>query len=1213
MKASSATGTKKLVTLRSATMRSTYRYQERLPLLQRNRASFFRATVLSLFAMSLLFPATLYAQYRASIQGVVGDSTGAVVPDATLTLVNDSTGEKQVRTSNAAGIFNFNALPPASFTLTVEKTGFQTQVLNKVQVIADQSNAVNVQLAVGAAAQTVSVDASLAPLLETATASVAGVISENQIQHMPSFGRDVFQLTQLAPGMFGDGAQGSGGGAQQLPGTQGPGGTGGNAGIFQTENGPQALANGGQYENNGISLDGISTASAVWGGTTVITPSEESIGDLRIISNSYDAEDGRFSGAQIQVTSKSGTNDLHGSLFFNAHRPGLNAYQSYNGPFAAGGTSPVLRDENRFNQYGGSIGGPIWKNRIFAFFSYETSPENSATTTTGWYETAAFDKLGQANSIAAQFLSFPGAGVSAKGIISSTCATAGLIEGTNCATIPGQGLDIGSPLKTPLGTHDPTYGGSPTDPGVGSGLDGVADIAQYVTLNPTTVSQQQYNGRLDADVTTKDHASFAIYWVPTSNTNYNGTQRAYNLYHHSQINDAFAGIWNHTFSPTFLNEARVNAAGWRWNEIGDNPQEPFGLPQDNIGVLNGPSNNNIGSIELQYFGAPGPSVFNQWTYSYKDVATKVAGRHTIKFGGEVTRLYYLNESTYSARPSFNFFNIWDFLNDAPQGEAGQFDPTTGTPTAARQDEREDIWGFFVQHDFKVLPNLTINLGLRYSYFGPLSEKYGNLNTVVLGSGADVVSGLSIRKGGNLWQAQKGNFGPQVGFAWSPGGFHDKFVVRSGFGLNYNQEEIAISGNSSGNPGRTVSPQFALATPTSPNPGIVYAIPSNPKSLFGYPANPNTIVSFGPNGLPTTGQVGVIAFPANFPTMYSEHYSLDTQYDLGHQFVATLGYQGSLSRHTYFHYEENAVAAVQGFTLNPGVTNVGFFGNNAHGNNNSMLAGLKHQFSHQFMADAEFNWSKSMDNSSSPYAMQFYPYDPSLSYGRSDYNVGKAFKLYGLYQPVFFHGSHAWLEKVAGGWSISGIFNLHTGFPWYPVASVKGGSLYCSSCNYNQLLPGAYLGGAGHSTSNSAYKSGPLVGSGVNKNFPLAATEGNAFSFFSNPAYTVAGQFPDTGGPVPQAPGVGRNSLTGPGYRDVDGTLAKSFGLPNIKGIGENAKMELRVDAYNLFNNLNFSPGGLEGNGVTNGGISDNIGASNFGQETRALAARVVTMQARFSF
>ena len=230
------------------------------------RKGLFAAFIVCLFTLSLLSPAA-QAQYRASIQGVVADPSGAVIPGATLTLVNDANGAKQVRTSNAEGIFNFNALPPDTFTLTVEKDGFQKQVIAKVQVIADQSNAVNVQLVVGTASQTVSVDASLAPLLNTQSASVGGQISENQIQHMPSFGRDVFQLTQLAPGVFGDGSQGSGGGAQQLPGTQGPGGTGGSTGIFQTENGPQALANGGQYESNGISVDGISTASAVWGGT----------------------------------------------------------------------------------------------------------------------------------------------------------------------------------------------------------------------------------------------------------------------------------------------------------------------------------------------------------------------------------------------------------------------------------------------------------------------------------------------------------------------------------------------------------------------------------------------------------------------------------------------------------------------------------------------------------------------------------------------------------------------------------------------------------------------------------------------------------------------------------------------------------------------------------------------------------------------------------
>ena len=118
---------------------------------------------------------------------------------------------------------------------------------------------------------------------------------------------------------------------KNLPGTQGPGATGGSQGIFQTENGPQAVAHGGQYENNGISIDGISTTSAVWGGTTIITPSEDSVESVKVVSNAYDAESGRFSGAQIQVTSKSGTNGYHGSAFFTAHRPGLDAYQRFNG------------------------------------------------------------------------------------------------------------------------------------------------------------------------------------------------------------------------------------------------------------------------------------------------------------------------------------------------------------------------------------------------------------------------------------------------------------------------------------------------------------------------------------------------------------------------------------------------------------------------------------------------------------------------------------------------------------------------------------------------------------------------------------------------------------------------------------------------------------------------------------------------------------------
>ncbi|KAA6464590.1 carboxypeptidase regulatory-like domain-containing protein [Acidobacteria bacterium AB60] len=1144
-----------------------------------------------------LVPPSAFGQYRASIQGTVADPQGGVIPKAKLTLTNTDTNETQTRTTNGEGVYNFNALPPGHFKLVVEAAGFQSKELDNVSIIPEQPNAINVQLNVAAQAQTVTVDASNAPLLDTETATIGGTISENQIQHMPSFGRDVFQLTSLAPGTTGDQSQAAGGGTFSLPGTQGPGGSGSNTGIFATENGPQTLAGGQQYESNGISIDGITTVSAVWGGTSVVTPSEESVDNVKVVSNSYDAENGRFSGAQIQVTSKSGTNTIHGTAFFQAWRPGLNAYQRYNGPASLKPGTPsergLLKDTQRFNQMGGSIGGPLWKNHVFAFFAYETERNNSSVTSTGWYETPAFDKLAPNGSISSKYLSFPGGGVSAAGLINATCSDAGLSEGVNCITVPGQGLNIGSPLKTPLGTHDPSWQ-SATNPGVGGGLDPTtADIAEYTTLNPTHVVDQQFNGRLDADVTQKDHATFAIYWVPVDQTYYNGPTRAYNLWHHSAINDAFSGIWNHTFSPTFLNEARANAAGWRWNEIASNPQEPFGLPTDSFGTIGN-------GTQVQAFGAPGPTDFDQWTYNYKDIATKILRNHSIKFGGELTRLYYLNSAPYAARPTFNFFNVWDFLNDAPMSETGTFDPTTGVPTQGRQDNRENLWGLFVQDDWKVKPSLTVNLGLRYSYFDALSSKENNMFAVRFGSGADMLTGINVRRGGSLWTPQKYNFGPQVGFAWTPGFYHQRVVIRGGFGMNYNQEEIAISANVYGNPGLQVSPNFTMSTPTSPNPGIVYAIPTDVHSLFGYPPNPNTIATFGANGLPATGQIGVTAFRNELPTMYTEHYSLDTETDLGAQFIFSLGYQGNVARHTYFHYDANAVAAARGVPLNPQVNSVNYFDNTGHASYNAMLVGLRHQFSHQFMLDAQLTWGRSMDTSSAPYSEQDYPYDTSLNWGRSDYNITRQERLYGLWQPVFFKG-HSWAEKIAGGWSFSGILNVHTGFPWTPIYNSNVGNLYCSTCPYTQVLPSAYLGGAGQDYGNDAYKSGPGVGNGVNKNFPQGG-----LAYFTPPALTAGPAFPASGAVVP-VPGIRRNSWTGPGYRDVDATVTKSFGIPGWKR--EGAGIEVRADAFNLFNLLNFKPAGSS----VGGGVSDNIQSPNFGQATAALGSRTVTLQARFHF
>lgn len=419
--------------------------------------------VLVVFSFFFFLTLPLHAQYRASLRGTVIDPQGAAVTGAKVTLTNTDTNQTLESTSDANGIYQFNALPPAPYKLTVEATGFKQKVLDHVTIIPEQPNALDLPLEVGEVTQAVTVTETT-PAIDSETANISGTITGSEIQNVPSFGRDVFQLIQLAPGVFGDGAQGGGGGSVNIPGTQGPGATGGATGIFATENGPQALAAGQQYENNAILIDGISTTSAVWGGTTIITPSEDSVESVKILSNGYDAEYGRFGGAQIQVTSKSGTNEFHGSLFITSHQPNLNAYQSFNG---AG--LPVTRDNNHFEQFGGSVGGPVWKNKIFFFFAYEGTREPFAQIQgNGWFDTAAFDGLAPPGSIAAKYLTFAGNAPVGTLNPNASCATAGLTEGVDCRTIPGQGINVGSPLPTPLGTQDLTWKSS-SNPGIGSG------------------------------------------------------------------------------------------------------------------------------------------------------------------------------------------------------------------------------------------------------------------------------------------------------------------------------------------------------------------------------------------------------------------------------------------------------------------------------------------------------------------------------------------------------------------------------------------------------------------------------------------------------------------------------------------------------------------------------------------------------------------------
>ena len=1153
--------------------------------------------------------ALVQAQYRGSIQGVVTDPTGAVVAGATITLSDKETNRTLTATSDGAGIYNIGALPPSHYSVIVEKAGFKKKVLDDLVLNAEQANAVDIVLEIGQASETVTVNGNAAPLIDTETAQVSGTVDAKQIQALPSFGRDILQLAQLAPGVFGDGAQSSGGGTNTLPGGN-IGGTGNSSGIFQTENGTQISANGGRQAQNNVTLDGVGITSVSWGGAAIVTPNEDSVKEVKVVANSYDAESGRFGGAQIQVISQNGTNQYHGSAFFKADRPGLNAFQHW-GSGPAGVSETPQRDQQRFNQFGGSLGGAIWKNKLFGFFSYETIRNHSTITSQQWFETPQLLALAPAGSIAAQYAAYPGESPKISGVVDQTCGSIGLIQGTNCNQIIGQGLDIGRPLNPslfPLGTQDPSFVSNFT-PGLGgdgtgssSNLDGIADIMDANTTGPSNSTNAQYNGRLDFNVTSKDLIAYNIYYVPVSTASYNGFRVA-NLFNHNAINQAQTALWDHTFSPSLLNEVRVNAAGWKWNELADNPQIPLGLPQTAfIGAQN--AGNQIGNVcpGCNALGGPAGSIFDQWTINFKDVATKVHHSHTIKFGGEVTKLKFVQDAPWSARPSYGFDNYWDFLNDAPVYENGTFNPLNGIPTDVRKDSRSTLLGFFVQDDWKVRPNLTVNLGMRWEYYGPISFLHDQLSSVVLGSGTDVLTGMSMRLGGNLYQADKKDFGPSLGFAWSPYKFNQRMVWRGGFGIGYTGEEEAITLN--GWPNIPFTDGGATFTGSTAS-NIVYAIPSNPHQFSPYPSNPNAIETFGTNNLPLTGApVSVTAFPEHFATPYTYRYSLEMQYDLGHDWLATVGYQGSASHHLTLQNNLNLIYGAQGIALNPIVNNVDNYSQIGNANSNALLADIKHRFSHSFDIDMSYRWAKSMDDGSQPYAVANNQWYPKSAWGPSDFNVTQALKIWGVYSPTIFHGSNGWLEKVAGGWSLSGIMNAHTGFPWSPVVYANTCDLIynsgaCQNGSTTQLLPGQYLGGAGTEYNNSRFLS-------AGGNFP-----NGGLAYFTVPTFTACGlAFPAVCPGAPPAPGVGRNSQRGPGYFDIDATLSKSFGLPKMRVLGEGAKFEFRANFYNLFNRLNLT--GVN-NTVANWNGAAYVNNPQFGESQGALGSRTIELQARFNF
>jgi hypothetical protein len=1196
----------------------------------------FHSTPVRLLMLSAIFcflTSSALAQYGASLEGTVTDKTGAVVSGATVTIRNQATGVSRSSVTGDSGFYRITGLAPGNYHMEVEAASFKKSSRSNVTVLSETVNGANMTMETGSASESVTVTAGIGNL-ETESANVGVTLTSRQVVDLPEFGRDPYELVRLTPGVFADSSRQGNGNSQGIPQQVGPGGS--NSQIFQTENEVQAIANGQRVSANDYTLDGVSINSLEWGGATVITPNQESVQEVSILSNSYSAQDGRNSGAQIKVISRNGTNTLHGSAFFKANDKGLNAFNKYYGPtneplhsitcetatssqFTIVASHCPDRDDQKYRDYAGSLGGPIFKNRLFFFFSYEGIRQNSTVPLRSQtLETPEFEQYVIAQnpgSMAAKLFSTPGI----KPRISTTVGT----ETDCCSLIPNYGLGKWYVAGNQLGQA------------IGNGPDGIPDWGVFDLTLPNTSSGNQYNGRVDY---TKGNNQFFVSTYIVRLNNFSGGQRPIDDSTFQPRNYAATIGWDRVISPTLLNEFRVNFTRYAYDQTQPVGQTNYGIPQIRLFDFDiGGFGSNDSLIGIPQSGT-NPAALAQNTYALADTFSWVRGKHAFKFGFEDRREQDNDNEPGAQRPQYQFRGLLNLANDACCFyEQVEVSPTGGALNGQRY-YRDSDYGVFAQDDWKVRSNLTLNLGLRWEYFTPLQEAKNTLSNYVFGSQGFINGSVcgpvapltACRNGGQLYQPDRNNFGPRFGFAWSPERYNNKVVFRGGFGLLFNRNADVVFSNV-----RQDTPFSALATAccffdpgpiVGPPPGsnILYSLGAS-RQANSYPVNPAFANGVAPDGAlcanvgcTATNQVSLFgAFPHE-PNPYVYIFSYQAELQPFADWVFKLGYQGSRSRKLVRTIDLNRIMPGDTFDgtkdqfqhasadgtpcgpTNPACLVAHATGNNRFSNlyfplpdvNASYDAGVftaTRKFKQGLQIDATYTYSHAIDTASFEVGyQQTDPYTPSINRSSSDFDVRNNFVLDALWEIPAFRGRHDFLGTALGGWTISGIMSKHSGFPFSALLGScdqnndRNGDGYCPD------LPFKYTGGVIASPSKQDWINGVFPN-------PLASFPGATFI------------------PPDSAKGPGcrcRNIFTGPGYTSVDMTLGKDFALPKVAFFGEGSKLEIRANAFNIFNTLNLAPF-IPASAPTD--ILNNGTFGQFGRSSDGLAGRVIEFQARLSF
>src|SRR5271166_464218 len=1054
----------------------------------------------------LLAAVSLSAQtFRGTILGSVTDAQGAVVAGAKVTVKNVGTGLERSTETSADGSYALPELPIGTYSVTITLAGFQTSVTSGVTVDVAGERRVDAKMKPGQVSTKVEVSGDLLPQVETTSAELGGTLTAETVEALPVNGRDYQKLIYLNPGIAGS--------PDQI--TDSPG----SYGVFSM-NGSRGRSNNflldGTDMNDGFRNDPAINEAGVFCDPANILPLD-AVAELKVISN-YEAEYGRNSGAVINIVTKSGTNQLHGSLleYFRTGKLGARNYFNFD---------PNPKGPFNNNQFGGSLGGPIVKDKTFFYLDYEGQRENGAQAGT-------------------------------------TCVPSPTVIAATEASIKAGGGTV-NPVMTALLARNPYP--TPNIAGAYSDVNGCTNPVTGTLTNNVSTSTSFYN-RVDSAIAKIDH-------------NFNSNNMVAGRYYIGDSSQAFpfaqlaGGLLPgfDTVTPTrvqlislsyvkVVNADQVNEARLGWNRFAEGffAQDQNFVP-NSIGLDTGITtsyNGGLPSTNVGSFSQIGSTdslaknrVDANWhfvdNYSWK------SGKHDVKFGYEFRRTTIAQVFDHEFRGTLSFDSIPDpnplnptvtltaleaFLEGYPDG-GSQIQGDTERHTY------QNSHGLFIQDSFRATPRLTLNYGMRWDYFGVTGGKSGQFYTVDFANGGNNVPT------NQLYDKDLNNFAPRIAAAYDVTG-KGQTVVRAGWGLFYDAfAQDMFLGH---------LPWNCIFCPGPAYPGL------GPNALGEGSAAANVITPGVPiySGFAPEGNF-FFADP-KLRTPYVQNFNLNFQQQIGSKTVLQLGYVGSVGIKLFQFLDINQPSQAQITAADLGCDCINSYGvprtaapnffylneerSSANSNYHSLQASLRTSGWHGLTSQANFVWSHAIDDASD--SEDFEPNEsqptnstnPAGDRGNSSFDIRRRFTWNFVYQFPKTGGS---MQRLKNGWGLDGILNLQDGQPWH----------------LNYEFEGEYSGS----------------GEGFDRPDEIATPQYNS----SNPAqYINLSAFaapctfgnPNNDGSADETnciPGTrhfgseGRNSLHGPSFKEFNFSVFKDTSL------AEHVTMSLRAEFFNLLNHPNF--------------------------------------------